>query len=189
MHDYSYENIGNDLPPDIQRLIGFIREAQTKESFRRLAYKKEYGDILSIAKLASVKYSNAIENIVSTDERIHELIIRGGRPMTHSEEEISGYGRALDIVHTERLNIDKSLLHRLHSEINAGLPNERGRFKSRDNVIAEVDPQGRKHVVMRTVRYQDVESNMDDMLDSYLIADTAGIEPLLLIPCVIVDYL
>lgn len=142
-----------------------------------------------MAKLASVKFSNAIENIVSTDERIQELVLRGGRPLTHSEEEISGYGKALDIIHSEQLNIDKHTLHRLHSLISAGRPEERGRFKSRDNVVAEIDPSGNMRIVLRTVRHQDTEQNIDGMLDQYLIADSIGIEPLLLIPCVIVDYL
>ena len=80
------------------QLIASIREANTKDGFRRIAYEKEYSEILSIAKLASVKYSNEIENIVSTDDRIRELILRGGRPPTHTEEEISGYGKSLDII-------------------------------------------------------------------------------------------
>ena len=189
MHKYSYEHITDDLPPDILNLIGTIREANAKDTYRREAYRKEYSKILTIAKLASVKYSNAIEGIYSTDERIHELIVRGGRPLNHSEEEIAGYGTALDIIHTERLNIDVETLHRLHSVISAGQPRDRGHFKTRDNVIAEIDRDGNKRIVLRTVRYQEVEKNIGSMLDAYLIADTEGIEPLLVIPCMIVDYL
>lgn len=189
MHHYSYENVTNELPADIMWLIGSIREAKMKDIFRRDAYSREYEEICTIAKLASVKYSNAIENIFSTDERIRELILRGGRPLSHSEEEISGYGEALDIIHTESLNINKETIHRLHSAIRAGPPNDRGHFKTRDNVVAETDGSGRNRIVLHTVRYQDTERNMDEMLDAYMIADSKGIEPLLLIPCVIVDYL
>ena len=189
MHEYSYDRITEKLPQDVIGLIGTIHEAMAKEIYRRDTYKKEYSQILSMAKLASVKYSNEIEGIVTTDDRINELILRGGRPLTHSEEEIAGYGSALDMIHGESLNIDINTLNRLHSIIRAGNPMDRGHFKTRDNVIASIDTNGNRHIVMRTVRFQDVEHNINEMLDAYLISDTDGMDPLLLIPCVIVDYL
>ena len=81
MHRSSYDGICDKLPSDIIELIASIREADTKDGFRRIAYEKGYSEILSNAKLASVKYSNEIENIVSTDDRIRELILRGDRPL------------------------------------------------------------------------------------------------------------
>ena len=189
MHSYSYDRVANGLPNDVLSLLRMIHEAIGKDGYRKEVYKKEYAEILTIAKIASVKYSNAIENIISTDERINELIIRGGRPLTHSEEEIAGYGVALDIIHSESLNFNIETLNRLHSTINAGQPRDRGHFKTRDNVIASIDEYGNKHIVLRTVPFQDVEKNINSMLDAYLIADSEGMDPLLLIPCVILDYL
>ena len=189
MHRYSYDHISDNLPSDIVNLLTVIHEAKVKDVYRKEAYSREYSEIQTIAKLASVKYSNEIENIVSTDERINELILRGGRPLTHSEEEIAGYGAALDIIHTEMLPININTLHRLHSAIRAGQPGDRGHFKTRDNVIASIDQYGNRNVVLRTVPFQDVEGNMNDMFDAYMIADGEGIDPLILIPCVIVDYL
>ena len=189
MHRYSYNHVSDNLPSDIVNLLTVIHEAKVKDAYRKEAYSRESSEIQMIAKLASVKYSNEIENIVSTDERINELILRGGRPLTHSEEEIAGYGAALDIIHTEMLPINIDTLHRLHSAIRAGQPDDRGHFKTRDNVIASIDRYGNKHVVLRTVPFQDVERNMNGMFDAYMIADGEGIDPLILIPCIIVDYL
>ncbi len=189
MHNYTYENISNNLPEDIVKLLGYIHEASAKDVFRKEIYAKEYEAIQSIAKLASVKYSNSIENIISSDERIQELILRGGRPLSHTEEEIAGYGEALDIIHTSDLSLSVGTFHRLHSLIRAGLPAERGQFKTRDNVVASVDENGNKKVVLRTVPHQEVSKNIAEMLDAYLIADSESVEPLILIPCFIVDYL
>ena len=189
MRKYSYEHIASNLPPDILQLMNHIREANTREEYRREAYPKEYEGILSVAKLASVKYSNEIENIVSTDERIYELILRGGRPLTHSEEEIAGYGTALDIIHTENPSLTKDTMHRLHSLIRAGMPADRGRFKTRDNAVVEMDRDGSMRVIMRTIPFGEVEKNIDALLDAFLVAETVGVDPLLLIPCVVVDYL
>ena len=189
MHKFSYDGICDNLPSDVVDLIASIREANVKDHFRKNTYEKEYSEILTMAKLASVKYSNEIENIISTDERIQELILRGGRPLTHSEEEIAGYGDALDIIHTEALSIDVRTMHRLHSTIRAGLAADRGHFKTRDNAIVSIDNQGNRRVVMRTVPYQEVEKNIESLLDAYLIAESDSMEPLVLIPCFIVDYL
>ena len=189
MRKYSYDRVLRDLPPDILRLVGSIREANVKETFRREAYPREYEGILELAKLASVKFSNQIEDIVSTDERIYELVIRGGRPLTHTDEEIAGYGDALDVIHTERPSLTKGTMHRLHALIHAGMPEDRGHFKSHDNAVVEIDRDGNKRVILRTVPHAEVDRNIDAMLDAYLVAETEGIEPLLLIPCLIVDYL
>lgn len=189
MHKYSYDKVADNLPQDIIGLIGLLHEAIAKEGFRKEAYRKEYSEILTIAKIASVKFSNQIEDIISTDERIHELIVRGGTPLTHSEEEIAGYGTALDLIHNEPLDVDIETLNRLHSVIRAGRPDDRGHFKTRDNAIAAIDAQGGKHIVMRTVPFREVEENISAMLDAYLLADSEGIDPLILIPCIILDYL
>ena len=189
MRKYSYDRVLRDLPPDILRLVGSIHEANVKETFRREAYPREYEGILELAKLASVKFSNQIEDIVSTDERIYELVIRGGRPLTHTDEEIAGYGDALDVIHTERPSLTKGTMHRLHALIHAGMPEDRGHFKSHDNAVVEIDRDGNKRVILRTVPHAEVDRNIDAMLDAYLVAETEGIEPLLLIPCLIVDYL
>ena len=96
---------------------------------------------------------------------------------------------ALDIIHTEKLSVNKETLNRLHTLIRAGITEDRGHYKTHDNVIISVDENGDGHIVMRTVPYQKVDEHMDAMLDAYLIADTSGVEPLLLIPCFILDYL
>ena len=63
-----------------------------------------------------MKGSNAIENIITTDKRIKELV-SGSSPITHDENEIIGYRDALKIIHEEYTYIDISertikLLHK-----------------------------------------------------------------------------
>ena len=66
--------------------------------------KKEYPDIFTnlqkIAIIQSVKGSNAIEGIVTTDKRIEEIVNQNSNPLNHNEQEILGYKDALNIVHT-----------------------------------------------------------------------------------------
>ncbi len=172
-------------------LVSSIKTARMKDGFRKEAYRKEYDSIRTVAMLASIKYSNAIENIISTDDRISDLVLRGGRPLTHSEEEIAGYGEALDLIHTDpdAIHMDDRSVQLLHRMIHAGKEEDRGRYKGRDNAIVSMDPDGRVRAVMHTVPHEYVSAAMQELFDSYLVADSEGVEPLLLIPCVILDYL
>ena len=191
MRSNDYSSILDPVPMDIMELVSSIRAARVKDGFRKEAYRKEYDGIRTIAMLASVKYSNAIEDIISTDERIGELVLRGGRPLTHSEEEIAGYGEALNLIHTDpdAVRMDDRSVKLLHRMIHAGKAEDRGRYKDRDNAIVSIDRDGRARVVMHTVPHEYVDVAMKELFDSYLIADSEGLEPLLLIPCVILDYL
>lgn len=56
--------------------------------------KKEYPDIFTnlqkIAIIQSVKGSNDIEGIVTTDKRIEEIVNQNFNPLNHNEQEILG---------------------------------------------------------------------------------------------------
>ena len=191
MHKFDYSEIKGNIPSDIVSLIGSISAFKAGDTERSRLYSKEYKAMEEVAKLASVKYSNDIEGISTTDERLKELIIRGGRPKDHTEEEISGYGTALDMIHNGlgATKIDGDLVKNLHSTIRAGRAQDRGHYKTRDNVITEIGPDGKRRVVFETVLAKETESCMDQLFMAAMEADSENYEPLLLIPCIILDYL
>ena len=53
----------------------------------------------SVAKIQSVKSSNAIEGIITTDKRIRDIVNKSTAPQGHNELEIAGYRDALDLIH------------------------------------------------------------------------------------------
>lgn len=67
--------------------------------------KNDYSDIFikleSVAKVQSVKGSNAIEGIVTTDKRIEEIVAGNSSPLNHDEMEIAGYCDVLNIIHNK----------------------------------------------------------------------------------------
>ena len=65
-----------------------------------------FTELVAIAKVQSVKSSNEIEGIVTTDERINELVNGNSAPLNHNEQEIAGYTDALAQVHTGYENMD-----------------------------------------------------------------------------------
>ena len=54
-------------------------------SVRKGQFESAYGELERIAKIESVKASNAIEGIVTTDARLAELMQDGTAPLNHTE--------------------------------------------------------------------------------------------------------
>lgn len=88
-----------NIPSNISSLSTIIADLRAKEDFRKLQYADSYEKLSQKAIVESVKGSNAIEGIVTTDDRIRD-IVNGAIPVTHDEKEISGYKEALNLIHT-----------------------------------------------------------------------------------------
>lgn len=71
-------------------------------SERRDKNQTIYTQLESIARVQSVKSSNAIEGIVTTDARIKEIVNGNSAPLNHNEMEIAGYRDVLDIDDNDR---------------------------------------------------------------------------------------
>ena len=190
MHRFDYSEILGDIPQDIAKLMMEITRIRSLEGIRHANYPKDYLTMEEIARVASVKYSNEIEGIVTTDERIRELVLRGGTPLNHPEEEIAGYRDALNAIHTEHssMKIDHETILNLHSMLNTK-GSDRHAYKDVDNAIVSIDQFGRRHLVFEPVPADETYDHMDQLFLAYSELSTQGYDPLLYIPCVILDYL
>ncbi len=190
MHIFDYSEILGSIPQDIARIMSEIAGIRSLEGVRRTNYPKDYARMESIARLASIKYSNEIEGIATSDERLEEIIIRGGAPRNHSEEEIAGYRDALNLIHAEidRLSFDRNTILDLHSMLHTKGSDKRA-FKDRDNAIISMDQTGRRCLVFEPVPASETEDCMEQLCLAYQELSTQGYDPLLYIPCIIVDYL
>ena len=72
---------------------------RTAADIRRDEYIKVFTELEAVAKIQSVKSSNAIEGIVTSDDRIIEIINQNSAPLNHNEAEIAGYRDALNAVY------------------------------------------------------------------------------------------
>ena len=105
MRKYDYSFLKKDIHGNIVGLTEIIADLRSKEEFRKLQYADTFESLQKKAIIESVKGSNAIEGIVTTDSRIRD-IVAGATPVTHDELEISGYKDALNLIHTEHDNLD-----------------------------------------------------------------------------------
>lgn len=192
MRRFDYSFLKNGIPGNIVGTIGIISDLNAKNQIRKMQYEQAFEELRKKAIIASVKGSNEIEGIVTTEERIKDLI-EGATPVTHDEKEILGYKDALNLIHTEHQNLDVSrdvilMFHRMMEEnVN---PIEAGSFKSRDNLIMEYMPDGRRRVRFNPVKANETEKAIEQLLLAYYDArQDMEIPVLFLIPCFIVDFL
>ena len=107
--------------------------------------------------------------------------------------EIAGYRNALDEIHTSygQMAISEQTIlhmHEIMTEV-AGY-DVAGQYKTDDNIIAEIDEYGRRRVRFSPVPASQTQESMEQLILAYIDArDNARINKLLLIPCVILDFL
>lgn len=190
--DYSFLDNGL-LPAKLVNISGSIYSLRSDASIRKSENTKVFTELEKIAKVQSVKSSNAIEGIITSDQRISEIVNQSSAPLNHDEAEIAGYRDALNRIHTDYNNISfnvKDILG-LH-EIMMTLSGDdlAGQYKQNDNVIVEVDSNGQRKVRFRPTPATETAEAMEQLELAYLDAcSNSNINQLLLIPCVILDFL
>lgn len=194
MHKFDYSFLSTGLlPANLVNLTTNIAAISAKANERKENFKNIFTSLESIAKVQSVKSSNAIEGIVTSDDRIAAIVNHNSAPLNHDEAEIAGYRDALNEIHLNYRNISFSvanILH-LHSIMLAYADTDfAGKFKTEDNVILEINHNGNRKIRFRPTPAAETAAAMEQLELAYLDArDNANINQLLLIPCVILDFL
>lgn len=190
--DYSFLDNGS-LPAGLLNLTMNIASLKTMSGIRKSEYVRVFRELESVAKVQSVKNSNAIEGIVTSDERIAAIVNQNSAPLDHNEAEIAGYRDALNEIHTgfEHINFRRHDILRLHEILLSTAGYEYGgRYKTDDNVILEIDTTGNRKIRFSPVSATETESAMEQLELAYLDAcGNSNINQILLIPCVILDFL
>lgn len=190
--DYSFLNNGL-LPSSLITLTSNIYALKTMAGVRKEQFQQIYTELEKIAKIQSIKSSNAIEGIVTSDERIAEIVRHNSAPLNHNEAEIAGYRDALNEIHSHHseINFCEQDILRLHRVMMSFTEYEYGgHYKAEDNVILEIDKNGNRRVRFRPTPASETQNAMEQLILAYLDArDDANINQLLLIPCVILDFL
>lgn len=190
--DYSFLNNGL-LPASLVSLTANISALKMMAGIRKEEYAQVFTELEAVAKIQSIKSSNAMEGIVTSDERIAAIVNQNSAPLNHNEAEIAGYRDALNEVHSgfEHIDFRERDILRLH-EIMMSLAGYEygGQYKTDDNVILEVDADGYRRVRFRPTPAKETPKAMEQLELAYMEARSdANINQLLLIPCVILDFL
>ncbi len=194
MRRFDYSFLKNLTVP-----VTFIQMAKTIYSLKAISNEKKLNNpdlftaLQKIAIVQSVKSSNAIEGIITTDKRIEEIVNESAAPLNHSEMEIAGYRDALSFIHQnhDSISLNEQTILNLHKILlsQTDLPYG-GIYKTEDNVIRETYPDGTSRVRFAPVSASETKEAMIQLIYAYQDArDDAGVDQLLLIPCLILDFL
>ena len=180
------------LPTGLLSITNSIAELKTLEQVRKHDFQKIFTKLESIAKVQSVKGSNAIENIVTTDRRIEEIVNQSSAPLNHNEQKIAGYRDALNAIHNgfATITLDEQTILNLHSVLLSFTETGGGNYKTSDNIILEIDHYGNRNIRFIPTKATETQATMQQLVYAFIDANNdSGINKLLLIPCFILDFL
>lgn len=163
-----------------------------EEVFRRQNTQVLEG-LTEVALIQSSASSNAIERITAAPGRVTALVQDKTAPRDRSEEEIAGYRKALETIHSsaEHIPLGTSVVLQFHRDIYAFSPVPGGRFKDAQNEVARFDPAGNKvNVIFEGVSPFETPRAMDELHELYAAAIREGAHaPLLLAGSYVFDFL
>ena len=193
MRKFDYSFLKNSLlPSNLLGITNTIAELKVLEQVRKDDFQKIFTKLESIAKVQSVKGSNAIENIVTTDKRIEEIVNHCAAPLNHNEQEIAGYRDALNAIHNgfPTITLDQQTILNLHSVLLSFTETGGGTYKTTDNLILEIDRDGNRKIRFMPTKAAETQEAMQQLVYAFMDANSdSGINKLLLIPCFILDFL
>lgn len=177
------------------RLLGTIRligEFKGKEELFKQQTPQALETLRQVAVIQSTESSNRIEGIVAPPNRIRQLVQQKTTPRNRSEQEIAGYRDVLNTIHANYPNIPftPNMVLQLHRDLYQFLPLEGGAWKPADNEIIELAADG-----SRVVRFTPTPAHLTPEAMARLhkrfneLWEQGEIDPLLLIPSYILDFL
>ncbi len=181
------------IPGDLINVLTDIYLMKRDNDGRKEKYGTVFTELEKIAIVQSVKGSNAIEGILTTDDRINEIVNRSSAPLNHNEEEIVGYRDALNLVHNnyQNLSFSETNILSLHKTmLRIAKAHVAGKYKEHDNAIMETKADGTRSVRFTPISAGETKEATNQLVLAYMDArDNSNINQLLLIPCVILDFL
>jgi hypothetical protein len=120
MHTFDYtEHPRHLLTPDIVNMLSSLHEFRGRQELYVEAESDVLTALLDIAKIQSIKASNKIEGVYTSDERLEALVMEKAVPRNRSEEEIAGYREVLATVHNsyEYIPIRPNNILQLHRDL------------------------------------------------------------------------
>ena len=177
------------------RLIMVIRNIGEYRGKQEL-FKKQAPEMLEnlrhVAIIQSTESSNRLEGITADIGRIKELVEKKEPPVNRSEGEIAGYRDVLGTIHANRENIPftENIVLQLHRDLMKYAGKEGGRWKSIQNEITEVLPDGKKKIRFIPVDPHLTPGYMQTLHNEFnLHLREEDMDPLILVSLYILDFL
>jgi len=189
MNSFKRENV--ELPLSAVWLMNSIAEYKGKQELYAKQSPQILKTLLETALIESAESSNRIEGVTVDHARLKPLIIGHSKPRDRSEEEVAGYRKALDLIHTKykSLRITPETIKELHW-LCRGESWDAGKWKEKDNDIIRKHPDGRVEVIFKPVSVAKTPEMMKQLCLSYEHSISQLKYPdLYAVACLVLDFL
>ncbi len=180
------------LPGSMAVALGQIDRMEGASGASRKSHPQALRTLTEIARIQSVESSNAIENITAPAPRIKELVVHDAKPAGRDEQEIAGYRAVLDTIDADAAHIPftPSVVEQLHRDLYQFTNVPAGHWKTVENSIMEVAPDGTRAVRFQTLPALATPAAMAELHERFAAAlESNEHHPLPLIGCYIFDFL
>lgn len=194
MRRFNYDTLKDrNWDSEILGLVAQIHEFKGRQELYLKQKPAALDKLVEIAKIQSTEASNKIEGIVTTSTRMQQLCRDKTTPRNRDEEEIMGYRDVLNTIHEsyEYIPIRASYILQLHRDLYKYSGKDiGGRFKNTQNIIAETKADGTQVVRFTPLPPYETPAAIDAICESFnQVIDSCVIDPLVLIPVFIHDFL
>ncbi len=189
MNSFKRENV--ELPLSAVWLTNSIAEYKGKQELYAKQSPQILKTLLETALIESAESSNRIEGVTVDHARLKPLIIGHSKPRDRSEEEVVGYRKALDLIHTKykSLRITPETVKELH-RLCRGESWDAGKWKEKDNDIIRKHPDGRVEVIFKPVSAAKTPEMVKQLCLSYEYSVSQLKYPdLYAVACLVLDFL
>lgn len=177
-------------------ILGYVAQIHEYKGRQQLYLRQreaELDKLVEIAKVQSTEASNEIEGIRTTNTRLKQLCADKTTPRNRDEKEILGCRDVLNTIHEnyEYIQLRPNYILQLHRDLyrysEKGIG---GNFKNTQNYISATDSRGNSFVLFTPLPPYETPAAIGQICESYnRVIDTQEIDPLILIPVFIHDFL
>ncbi len=194
MREFNYENLKEkQWDKEVLGYVGQIHEYKGRQQMYLKQKPVELDRLVELAKIQSTESSNAIEGIVTTNQRLKRLMTDKTAPRNRNEQEILGYRAVLEMVHEsfEYMPVTANVILQLHRKLYSLLPTSfGGKFKTTSNEIDEIKADGSVVVRFRLLEPYETPAAVENLCNAYnKIISSGEVDPLVVIPTFIHDFL
>lgn len=179
------------VPMSTAWLLNDIAESKGKQELYTRQSPQVLKALREMALVQSTESSNRIEGVTVAADRLRPLVLGNAKPRDRSEQEVQGYRRALNEIHTrhEKLAITPDTLQRLHALCQSA-SGDAGQFKKLDNEVIQLVPGAAPVIRFRCVKARDTPAAVEELCLLYRHAlDQDNIPPLIAIAGLVLDFL
>lgn len=173
-------------------LVSKVHEYKGKQALYQEAVPELLKELRQSAIIQSADYSNRIEGVIITADRVGPVLVEGVPPSSRDEQEVLGYKLVLDQIHQHHADmvLVPNMILQLHRDLMQFSPEPGGEWKRAPNHIIAVYPDGKQQVRFETVPPYLVAKEMDELTVGFQAAwqDSMN-DRLLLIAAYILDFL